>query len=211
MSDFRVVLASGSPRRKEILTNLGVKFEAVPSGKEEKMSDDIAPSELVKGLAKMKGSDIAEQLTATADKENGGEPVVVIGSDTVVAYGGKVLGKPKGREGAYDMIKMLAGNTHTVFTGVYIFIRKEDGSEEEVNFSVGTEVDVYPMTEAEINAYIDTPEPYDKAGAYAIQGLFAPYIKGVRGDYYTIVGFPIGSIVHELSARGIYIIPGTGK
>lgn len=207
MENFKIILASGSPRRKEILTNLGVEFTVIPSNKEEKMSNDIYPGELVKQLSKMKGSDVAEKVAALPAEEAAaiGDHYIVIGADTVVAYDGKVLGKPKSRENAYEMIKAFSGDIHNVFSGVYIYIKNGDKT-EEVNFSVNTEVSVYEMTDSEINAYLDTPEPYDKAGAYAIQGLFAPYIKGINGDYYNIVGFPIAQIVHELSARGIYIL-----
>ncbi len=195
--NYKIILASGSPRRKEIFDNLGVAYQAIPSDKEEHMSDDLEPSALVKELSDMKASDIADKVD---------EAAIIIGADTVVAHDGHILGKPKDKQNAFDMIKALAGKKHQVFTGVCIIIRHADGSIERDSFHVATAVDVYDMNDTQIEAYIETGEPMDKAGAYAIQGLFAPYIKGIEGDYYNIVGFPIAAIHHSLLNRGIDIL-----
>lgn len=194
---YNVILASGSPRRKEIMDNLGIKYTAVPSSKEEHMSDDIEPSELVRQLSAMKASDILEEAEPGS---------VVIGADTVVAIDGHVLGKPKDGPDAYEMLKILSGRQHHVFTGICIIIKQLDGKIRKKSFYSDTLVNVYEMSDNEINTYIATGEPMDKAGAYAIQGLFAPYIQSIEGDYYNIVGFPIASIYHELRDMGIDLL-----
>lgn len=193
--NYRVVLASGSPRRKEILMQIGVSFTCRTSDKEEVIRS-TDPEEVVKELAQMKAEDVA------ASEEG---PVLVLGADTVVAHRGQILGKPKDREDAIRMVSGLAGDTHEVYTGVCMIIKEADGTIRKVSFAEATKVSVYPMTEQEIEAYVDTKEPMDKAGAYAVQGLFAPYIQGISGDYYNIVGFPIAGIYQRLKAEGIVL------
>ncbi len=189
---MKIILASGSPRRREILEQVGIEYEVKPSDKEEVITS-TNPEAVVKELALMKALDIS-------GKEAG--DVVIIGADTVVAFENQILGKPKDEDHAVQMIKNLAGKTHFVYTGVAI-IKKEQGDEVIKNFSVGTKVFVAPMTEEEIRAYVATKEPMDKAGAYAIQGKFAPYILGLEGDYYNVVGFPIAQICKVLKELGI--------
>lgn len=179
---MRIVLASGSPRRREILDQVGIKYEVKPSKKEEVITS-TNPSEVVKELSMMKAMDVAE-------KEDN---CIVIGADTVVSNNGMILGKPKDEEDAKKMLADLSGKAHSVFTGVAI-IKKENNTIVTENFSVETKVKICEMTEKEISTYVATGEPMDKAGAYAVQGIFAQYIEGLEGDYYNVVGFPISAI-----------------
>ena len=191
--EYQIILASGSPRRKELLELIGVEFKIITSNKEEVITS-TNPEEVVKELSLMKAEDVAEGVTG---------PAVILGADTVVAHGGRILGKPKDKEDAFRMIRSFAGEDHYVYTGVCIIRKEADGSVKKISFAEGTKVTVYPMTDAEIERYISSGECDDKAGAYAIQGLFAPYIKGIEGDYYNIVGFPIAGIYQRLKAEGI--------
>jgi len=190
---YQIILASGSPRRKELLELIGVEFKIITSNKEEVITS-TNPEEVVKELSVMKAEDVAESVSG---------PAIILGADTVVAHGGRILGKPKDKADAVDMIASFAGDDHYVYTGVCIIRKEADGSVKKISFAEGTRVTVYPMTKEEIEAYVASGEPMDKAGAYAIQGLFAPYIKGIEGDYYNIVGFPIAGIYQRLKNEGI--------
>ena len=190
---YQVILASGSPRRKELLELIGVEFKIITSNKEEVITS-TNPEEVVKELSMMKAEDVAAGVAG---------PAIILGADTVVAHGGRILGKPKDKAYAVNMIRSFAGDDHYVYTGVCIIRKEADGSVKKISFAEGTKVTVYPMTEEEIEQYVATNEPMDKAGAYAIQGLFAPYIKGIEGDYYNIVGFPIAGIYQRLKEEGI--------
>ncbi len=186
-----IILASGSPRRREILEKQGVVFRVITSDKEEKITK-TDPEETVRELAEMKASDVYERI----EKEET-EDFLVIGSDTVVACDGKILGKPGDRDRACEMIRMISGREHFVYTGVCLR-GKKDGKEFKTVFAEKTAVFVSDLTDEEIKAYVDTGEPMDKAGAYAVQGLFAPYVERIEGDYYNIVGFPLSGVVREL-------------
>lgn len=187
-----VILASASPRRTELLDQAGISHQVIPSRCEEILISEV-PEEVVKSLALQK----AEDVFARYEKEHTGEDFLVIGSDTVVAAEGKILGKPKDEADAFQMLSMLQDRTHQVYTGVALLSMKNGDKKEEV-FRVCSEVQVYPMDEEEIRAYIATGEPADKAGAYGIQGKFAIHIKGIVGDYNNIVGLPIGEIYQRL-------------
>lgn len=179
-----LILASNSPRRKEIMELVNLKFKVIPSSYDEKSSD--WPEEIEKipeTLAIHKAEDVSKKYPND----------IVIGSDTIVIINNDILGKPKNKNEAYEMLKKLSGNTHKVITGVCI-----KSSEKIVSFSSVSKVEFYSMSDEEILEYIDTEEPMDKAGAYAIQGLGAKFIKSINGDYYTIVGLPIARIIREL-------------
>ncbi len=195
---MKIILASGSPRRREILERLGVDFTIMVSDKEENITSDV-PEEVVKELSGMK----AEAVYEEADKSEKGD-FAVIGADTVVSCDGKILGKPKDTGDAAKMLKLLSGRDHDVFTGVTVKIR-QGGEKKELVFAERTKVYVYDMLDSEILNYIATGEPMDKAGAYAIQGLFAPYIEKIEGDYYNIVGFPIAKTFQELKKMQIFL------
>ena len=185
----KIILASGSPRRKELLEQIGVSFEIVKAEGEEVITTEI-PSEAVKELSRQK----AREVAAKTDGD------VIIGADTVVAVSGRILGKPKDAGDAVRMLKMLQGKEHEVLTGVTLILKK---SGQEICFAEATKVHVYPMTEEQIRSYVESGEPMDKAGAYGIQGRFAAYVSGIEGDYNTVVGLPVGRLYQEALAAGI--------
>ena len=190
-----LILASASPRRKELLANVGYEFSIEVCDLEEN-SDKEIPYELVMELAKVKARAIMDN-----HKE---EDVIVLGADTVVANEGQILGKPKNLEHAKEMITSLQGKTHQVYTGVCICWN--DGKiNQNLTFYEKTDVEVYPMTKDEIESYVATGECSDKAGSYAIQGLFSPYIKGIAGDYNNVVGLPVARIYQEIKKLGLEI------
>ena len=183
---MKIILASASPRRKELLGKTGMEFEIIPSKGEEVITQTL-PWEVVKELSFQKAKEIADVQT---------EECIVIGSDTIVAKGEKIMGKPKDEADAFEMLSEIAGDVHQVYTGVTLI---RTGKEPKiVTFAEKTDVFLYPMSEAEIMAYIATKDCMDKAGAYGIQGDFAIHVKGIEGDYYNVVGLPIGKVYQEL-------------
>ena len=213
--NIRLVLASASPRRRELLSQIGLEFTVMPSTKEENAKTTEAGA-LVQELSRQKAVDIWEQLSGgqgqnpDADQEQISEKtqepnlngkrqpeLLVIGADTVVCCEGKILGKPHDREAAVEMLTALQGRSHEVYTGVTLYHQRET-----VTFFECTQVEFYPMTEAEISDYIDSKEPMDKAGAYGIQGLGARFVKDIRGDYNYVVGLPVGRLYQELKSHG---------
>ncbi len=179
-----LILASKSPRRKEILDMINIDFEVLVIDVEENI-ELKNPTDYVLATAKKKG-EYAKKL-----KPND----TILSCDTIVVLDDKILEKPKSKEQAYEMIKELSGKIHLVYTGVYICDLNENVCE---NFYVVTKVIVDEMSEKEIIDYINTDEPYDKAGGYAIQGLFAKYIKGIEGDYFNVMGLPINEVYFHL-------------
>lgn len=181
---YPIILASGSPRRREILSQVGIEFTVEPSNKEEIATSSI-PSELVMQLSKGKAEDIAEQKKG---------PVMVIGADTVVAVDQMILGKPKNEEDAARMLRMISGREHEVYTGVTVIVKEKDGTIRTNTFYEVAKVSIASLSEEEIASYINSKEPMDKAGSYAIQGRFACFVNGIQGDYYSIVGLPIAHL-----------------
>ena len=227
----KVILASASPRRKELLTQIGLDFSVCVSTCEEKITKTV-PAEVVCELSAQKALDVwqkvkADSKVAVSDatgqqnvadkdlKQTEKQYPIVIGADTVVAYDGKILGKPADKEDAVHMLSMLSGNTHEVYTGV-TFCYAEGGAEKTHTFYERTAVTFYPMSLKEIENYVasstsmekagvsrwdTTRPPYeceDKAGAYGIQGSFAAYVKGIEGDYNNVVGLPVGRLYQEI-------------
>lgn len=192
-----IVLASGSPRRKELLAKTGLKFSVVVSGGEEK-AETSDPAETVEKLSLDKASAVADLLQAEK------EPQLIIGADTVVACDGEIFGKPSDREDAFRMLWKLQGQTHQVYTGVTLLLKKKHTWQAHT-FSEKTDVQFYPVSREELLAYIETGEPMDKAGSYGIQGGFGIYVKGICGDYNNVVGLPVGRLVYELKKLGIDI------
>ena len=184
----RIILASQSPRRRELLTQIGLKFEVIPSTVEEVITSTNSV-EVVQELAQQKARDVAN----VAAKETPKESLLVIGADTIVVYEGKILGKPGDKEDAVRMLTMLQGKEHSVYTGVALL-----SGEQEIVFAEETRVQMCPMTPEEILWYVNTGEPMDKAGAYGIQGLCARFIRQIQGDYNNVVGLPVGRIYQEL-------------
>ena len=179
------ILASKSPRRRELLQMLGIPFEIEVSDEEEVITS-TDPAKVTEELSLQKAMAVA------AKREEG----IIIGADTVVSVDGRILGKPRDREDARSMITLLQGRAHTVYTGVSLV--DAEGAKETVTFHVGTRVNVAPMTEAEISGYIESEEPYDKAGSYGIQGLFSKYIEGIEGDYFNVVGLPVHALYEAI-------------
>lgn len=190
---YDIVLASASPRRRELLSQIGLTFRVCPSRKEEK-SRTKEPETLVRQLSLQKAQDVFDRLTA-----EGAERLMVIGADTLVCCGGEILGKPADRADACRMLELLQGRSHLVYTGVSVVW--QDGRAERISFAECTRVDFYPMTREEIAAYAETGEPMDKAGAYGIQGRCAAFIRGIEGDYNNVVGLPVGRLYQELHQR----------
>lgn len=183
---MKLILASASPRRKELLGKIGMEFEIIPA-KGEEVITKVLPWEVVEELSCQKAKEIA-------DKQR--EECIIIGSDTIVAKGEEIMGKPKDAADAFRMLSEIAGDCHQVYTGVTLI--RTGAEPKTVTFAEKTDVHLYPMSVEEINAYIATKDPMDKAGAYGIQGDFAIHVKGIEGDYYNVVGLPIGKVYQEL-------------
>lgn len=196
---MKICLASGSPRRRELLEQIGVEFDIIVAKGEEVMTSS-EPAFVVEELSRQKAEEVYNLLKSGEEQQD----LLVIGADTVVAAGGEILGKPSDEKNAFDMIKGFQGKDHSVFTGVTAFYhsREKDGV---ITFHRETKVKVAAMSDDDINAYIATGEPMDKAGAYGIQGEFAKYVLGIDGDYNNVVGLPVAALYQELKTIGIDI------
>ena len=181
----RIVLASASPRRREILKQVGIEFDVIPAKGDEVMDSDRA-DEIVMKLSHDKALEVSRICE---------DNTLVIGADTVVAIDNKILGKPANREDAFKMISGLRNDCHSVYTGVTIIY-----NETVRSFVVETKVYVYDMTDEEVYEYIDTNDCYDKAGGYGIQGYFAQYVEKIEGDYFNVVGLPVARLVKEMKS-----------
>ena len=179
----QVILASASPRRRELLKKVFPAFAVIPTEVEEIVPEGTKPMEQSEYLAMIKARPLAEQYP----------DALVIGSDTTVLVDGIVLGKPRDAEEAKAMLRLLSGRTHVVCTGCCLYYKGR-----AVRFTESTEVEFYPMTEEEIDAYVASGDPMDKAGAYGIQSGAGIYIKGIRGDYDTVMGLPAARIYQEI-------------
>lgn len=187
---MRIILASASPRRKELLEQIGLEFEIKVSHVQESMTA-TEPGKIVEELSEQKARAVLESLENEKD-------VLVIGADTIVAFGNSILGKPSSVKHAAEMLEWLSGNTHEVYTGVTVYYRVSEGVLSCKTFHEMTKVSFYPMTEGEISEYVATKDCMDKAGAYGIQGFCARYIKGIEGDYNNVVGLPVGRLYQEI-------------
>ncbi len=196
----RIILGSASPRRRELLAQIGVDFEVRVSGKDEVYKSSV-PEEIVKELSLAKAENVAEELAADSDGDMVRD-TAVIGADTIVVLGDEILGKPEDEEDAVRMLTRLQGRAHFVYTGVSVLDFGADGEKNVINYSVGTKVYVNAMTEEEIRAYVATKDPLDKAGSYGIQGRFAAYIDRIDGDYYNVVGLPVSRVYRTLKEIG---------
>jgi septum formation protein len=193
--DVRIILASGSPRRKELLKLLGLDFTVIPAEGEEQTHAD-APADIVQDLALRKAQEVYDRSAVPAGTEPESD-VLVIGSDTVVARDRTILGKPADEEDAYRMLSMLQNRVHQVYTGVAL-LGQVRGRKVRRIFYESVDVTFYPMTDREIRDYIHTGEPMDKAGSYGIQGGGGLFVKSIRGDYNTVVGLPAARLYQEL-------------
>ncbi|WP_026693773.1 Maf family protein [Peribacillus kribbensis] len=180
-----LILASSSPRRKELLQLLQMPFTIISSDADETLPSQISPEEAVKKLSLLKAKAVF-----------GLEPeACVIGADTIVVLGDKILGKPKDRQDARQTLEMLSGKKHEVLTGVSIVAK-----EKTVTFYEKTEVVFWDLTKEEIENYLDTGDPFDKAGSYGIQGFGSVLVKEIKGDYFSVVGLPVARLSRELRA-----------
>ncbi|HHV11959.1 MAG TPA: septum formation protein Maf [Clostridiales bacterium] len=198
---YQIILASESPRRKEIMETMGISYQVIPANVMEVVEETV-PEEMVQALARLKTAEVLKKQQLQFPQY---QDVIIIGADTMVFYKEHALGKPGNVQDAVRMLSMLSDDAHEVITGVSIIIKNKYGFEEQVSFAVSTKVRVQPLTLEQINDYIATGEPMDKAGAYAIQGKFGIHIKEIVGDYYNIVGFPISKIYEVLLQKGIDI------
>ena len=185
----RFILASASPRRRELLERAGYTFEILVSDVDESLPAGITPEEAVRLNAARKAQAVAANRPGA----------VVLGCDTVVAIDGAILGKPQDEGEAKQMLRHLSGNTHTVYSGVCI----TDGTKETV-FAVATDVTFYALSDRTIDAYVATGEPMDKAGAYGIQGLGCGLVREISGDYSNVVGLPLSESARALAAFGVH-------
>ena len=192
-----LVLASGSPRRSELLTGLGLEFEIHVPDVDERTLEDEAPRSYVRRLAREKALEVA------------GPGRVVLAADTTVVHGGSIIGKPANRADARRMLARLEGETHTVFTGVAVVWEDESGAQVEVELD-RSDVRLVPMTDVEIASYVDTGEPLDKAGAYALQGIGGMFVAEVRGSPSNVIGLPLHLAVHLLRGAGIEVLGEAG-
>ena len=200
----QIILASASPRRKALLEQIGMEFEICPAKGEEVITES-RPDAVGSELSRQKAEEVAAGvLTYNEQHPDLATPqdILVIGADTVVAYGDEILGKPKDEEDAGRMLTLLQGNTHSVYTGITLVFIDKSGRTGEYCFFEKTDVTMYPMDEDEINRYIATGEPMDKAGSYGIQGRCAIYIKQIEGDYNNVVGLPVARLYQELRRVG---------
>lgn len=207
----KLILASASPRRRELLLQAGYEFLILPAKKDE-IIHSTEPAQIVKELSAAKAAEVGERLRTG---ELPAQDYVVLGADTIVVMDGTVLGKPRDEQDAFEMLTALQGRTHQVYTGVTIqevrgtdcldLKREKEGEIEQspLSFAVCTEVEFSSVSPEEIQRYISTGEPMDKAGAYGIQGAAAVFIRGIRGDYTSVVGLPLGAVYEGLSHFGI--------
>lgn len=199
---YRVILASKSPRRKELLEKLKLPYEIVPAQGEEVHAGEDWEA-LAKHLADQKAQEVYGRMAQTASDR----PLLVIGADTIVVHGKELLCKPQDAADAYRMLEQLSGDTHDVYTGVSLYYQEPDAREvvHTHTFAERTQVMFAKLTRQEIEAYIASGDPFDKAGAYGIQGDFAIHVKGICGDYNNVVGLPVARLYHELCALGLYV------
>ncbi|KEO82686.1 hypothetical protein EL26_14060 [Tumebacillus flagellatus] len=199
MQEHLLILASGSPRRKELLGGLGLTFDILVSEADESFAPGLSPVEIVQELAYRKASVVANTLS-------GG---IVVGADTIVVCDDDILGKPSDAEDAKRMLRRLSGRSHTVYTGIALVDAGEPG--RMVRDVSGTEVRFKPLTDEQIDAYVATGEPMDKAGAYGIQGKASQFITGITGDFFTVVGLPVALLADRLAEWGFDVLPRSGS
>ncbi|MCQ4088175.1 nucleoside triphosphate pyrophosphatase [Saccharibacillus sp. JS10] len=198
----RLILASSSPRRRELLSLLNIPFEVNASDTDESVPDHWTPQQIVQELALRKARAII------SDTQPSSQDAIVIGSDTIVVQDGVVLGKPKDANDAKRMLNLLSGSTHQVYTGVACI---DLANQQELCQFSQANVTMRILHEYEIEAYIAGGEPMDKAGSYAVQGLGAVFVEKIEGDYHTIVGLPIGLLYQMLQQFGIHALSTASK
>jgi len=189
----KIILASASPRRKQLLKQIGLRFKVEPSNYEENIRSALEPHELAQKISLQKA-----EVVASKHKD-----AIVIAADTFIVFGGQILGKPGTEKEARKMLKMISGKSHSVITGLSII---DTGKNKKLSKSVETKIHMRKLTPAEINAYVESKEPLDKAGAYAIQGLGAVFVEKIEGDYFNVIGLPLSALTEALKEFGIYVL-----
>jgi septum formation protein len=189
----KIILASISPRRKQLLKQLGLEFEVVPSDVEEVFNPRLKPRHQVEELALQKAQAIAGQF----------DDAIIIGADTIVALGDEIIGKPKDSNDAKRMLKKLRGRQHTVVTG---FVLIDTANNRTLIKSVETKVWFRKLSPQEISVYVEKEKPFDKAGAYAIQDLGVLFVEKIEGDYFGAVGLPLFTLAKELKKLGVDVL-----
>jgi septum formation protein len=189
----RIILASASPRRKELLEKIGLKFEVEPSDYAEDMRSELSPDELARSIS-------LEKAKVVASKHNN---AIVIAADTFIVSRGKILGKPNTRDEARKMLMTLKGKSHSVITGFTIL---DTDKNKVLTKSVETIIHIKNLTSEEVDAYVRSKEPLDKAGAYAIQGLGSVIVERIEGDYFNVIGLPLSALAEGLKEFGIRIL-----
>ena len=188
---MKIILASQSARRRDILENLGIKFDIKVSSVDESMSPRLSAGENVESVSLRKASAVEAELGITPEDD-----VLIIASDTVVVCDGVILGKPKDKAHATEMMRMLSGRRHSVISGIAVIYRgKRISSHEE------TEVEFRELTDSDVESYVSTDEPYDKAGGYGIQDKAAVFVRGICGDYLNVVGLPVFRLFRLLESE----------
>lgn len=187
-----IILASGSPRRKQLLEMLGMNFTVKPAKGEEIIPAGAGPEETVLTLSRQKAAAVAAEVQADD---------LIIAADTIVWYNGTILGKPKNEQEAARMLGFLSGNTHRVYTGVTV-----RQGERVLSVAEATDVKFRKLTGREIDAYIATGEPMDKAGSYGIQGLGSMFVEGIHGDFFNVMGLPVCRLGKMLKELGVEIL-----
>ena len=188
-----IILASASPRRKELLGKIGLKFEVEPSHYEEDISSKLEPHELAKALSLEKAKVVARNHQNT----------LVIAADTFIVFKGKILGKPQTETEAKKMLETINGKAHSVITGFTVI---DTENNQALSKSVETRVYIRRLTPDEIDAYVKSKEPLDKAGAYAIQGLGSVIVDKIEGDYFNVIGLPLSALVESLKEFGVHVL-----
>jgi len=188
-----IILASASPRRKELLENIGLRFKVEPSNYEEDIHSRLEPHELAQKLSFKKAEAVASKH----------KNAIVIAADTFIVFGGRILGKPHTEKEAREMLEAISGESHSVITGFSII---DTGKNKRLSKSVETKIYIRKLTSAEIDAYVKSKEPLDKAGAYAIQGLGAVFVERIEGDYFNVIGLPLSTLTEALKEFGINIL-----
>lgn len=201
-TDYKIILASASPRRKQLLEQIGLEFEIWKANGEEK-TEYTEPSEICMDLSSSKALEVASGIRTYNEEHSdiaSEQDLIIIGADTIVAVENEILGKPANDEEAAVMLRKISGRVHSVYTGVTFVFMASDKRVGKHSFYEKTDVHVYPISEEEIKEYVDTGDPLDKAGAYGIQGSFARFIKKIDGDYNNVVGLPVGRLYRELKS-----------
>lgn len=196
MINKRIILASGSPRRRELLSMLGFDFEVHVSEADER-TDRTDPVDVVKFLSSIKARAVYDDIIKG---RGASEDAIIIGADTIVSIDNEILGKPKNEKLAFEMLKNLQGRSHQVYTGVTLInTHKDDDAKIDIrSFVCRTNVIVNPMSDEQIKEYIATGDSLDKAGGYGIQGIFSRHVKGIEGDYFNVVGLPVSMLYDEI-------------